>query len=162
MSVVTDPKTSSEKKSVTVLAIASAGGHWQQLMQITDAFSEAELVLASTNPELGKLYGFDNVLKLDDCNRDNIRKLLVGLWQTFNVVRRVKPDVIVSTGAAPGLLCLLWGRILGARTIWIDSVANSQQLSMSGRLAVKFCHVVLTQWKHLEGNGRPRYQGAVL
>lgn len=162
MSEVIDQNTKSEKKPVTVLAIASAGGHWQQLMQIADAFSEADLVLASTNPELGKIYGFNDVLKLDDCNRDSIRKLLAGLWQTFGVVRRVKPNVVVSTGAAPGLLCLLWGRVLGARTIWIDSIANSQQLSMSGRLAGKFCHVVLTQWKHLENDGRTRYQGAVL
>ncbi len=30
---------------------------------------------------------------------------------------------------------------------------------MSGRLAAKFCHVVLTQWKHLESDGRTRYHG---
>ncbi len=95
-------------------------------MQVVEAFGEANLVLASTNPELGKVYGFDNVQKLDDYNRDNIGKMIKGLWQTFRLVRRVKPQLIVSTGAAPGLLCLLWGRLTGARTIWIDSIANSQ------------------------------------
>ncbi len=146
----------------TVLAIASAGGHWQQLMQIVEAFNDANLVLASTNPDLGKIYGFENVVYLSDYNKDNLPKVLAGLWQTFRIVRKIRPDLVVSTGAAPGLLCLFWAHVAGARTIWIDSIANSQKLSLSGQLATRFADVVLTQWQHLTNDGRSQYKGAVL
>lgn len=145
-----------------VLAVASAGGHWQQLMQIVDAFNDADLVLASTNPALGKIYGYGNVVSLGDYNRDAPHKVLMGCWQTFRLVRRTKPDLVISTGAAPGLLSLLWARLLGARTIWLDSIANSERLSLSGRLALRFAHVVLTQWEHLSRQERPLYKGSVL
>jgi len=37
--------------------------------------------------------------------------------------------VIVSTGAAPGYFAIVLGRLFGARTIWIDSMANIENLS---------------------------------
>ena len=40
-----------------------------------------------------------------------------------------KPDVVVSTGAAP-VIALLLGRMMGARTIWLDGVADVEQLSL--------------------------------
>lgn len=158
-----DPNWNSHSEPITVLAVASAGGHWQQLMQVVEAFKGTSLVLASTNPELGKIYGFNHVIGLNDYNQDAPLKVLTGLLQTLKLVLRVKPDLVLSTGAAPGLLCLLWGRLFGARTIWVDSIANSQKLSLSGRLARRFAHVVLTQWEHLaDTKGRPEFKGAVL
>lgn len=145
-----------------VLAVASAGGHWQQMMQIIDAFDATQLVVASTNPELGHAYGFYQVRQLPDCNQDNPVKVLVCLWHTFRLVRSLRPDLVVSTGAAPGLLCLIWGRLSGAKTIWIDSIANSEKLSLSGRLATWFAGSVLTQWSHLANGERPGFKGAVL
>lgn len=70
--------------------------------------------------------------------------------------------MILSTGAAPGFFCILAGRLIGARTLWIDSVANGEELSMCGKLFRRFAHECCTQWEHLAGDTRPRYFGAVL
>jgi UDP-N-acetylglucosamine:LPS N-acetylglucosamine transferase len=77
------------------------------------------------------------------------------------VVLRERPSVVVSTGAAPGYLAIRMGARIGARTIWIDSVANVEELSLSGRMASAVADLCLTQWPHLAG-GRVRYLGAVL
>lgn len=77
------------------------------------------------------------------------------------LVLAVKPDVVVSTGAAPGLIGLLAGKMLGAKTIWVDSIANVEELSLSGRLAMLFADRTYTQW---EGLARPKvyFHGNVL
>jgi hypothetical protein len=75
---------------------------------------------------------------------------------------RERPEVVVSTGSAPGFFCLLAGRLIGARTLWIDSVANAEQLSMSGRLSRAVAHQCWTQWEHLAAPEGPHYHGAVL
>jgi hypothetical protein len=49
---------------------------------------------------------------------------------------RVRPDVIVSTGAPCGYVAIRMGRLLGARTLFIDSIANAVQPSLSGQLGV--------------------------
>ena len=44
----------------------------------------------------------------------------------LGLLLRHRPDVIVTTGAAPGYFALRFGKLLGARTIWIDSMANAE------------------------------------
>jgi hypothetical protein len=49
-----------------------------------------------------------------------------------------------------------------SRTIWIDSIANCEQMSLSGILARRFSDAWLTQWPQLQRAGGPDYWGAVL
>ena len=70
--------------------------------------------------------------------------------------------VVISTGAAPGFFGLAFGKLLGARTIWIDSMANVEELSLSGRQVRRFADLWLTQWPHLARPDGPRYEGGVV
>nr|WP_302675558.1 hypothetical protein [Sphingomonas faeni] len=85
---------------------------------------------------------------------------LAGLFRIF---RAFDPHLVVSTGAAPGAMALLVGKMFGARTIWIDSIANSEVLSLSGRLVRPIADLRITQWQHLaEKNRSLRYLGQIL
>ena len=145
-----------------ILAVASGGGHWEQLMRLRDAFDGPDTLFATTNPDLPKQAGIARAAHLPDCNRDSLLRSVGCLFAALFLVLRFQPQVIVSTGAAPGLLCILCGRLIGARTLWIDSVANAEKLSMSGELARRFAHVCLTQWPHLARPDGPHHAGAVL
>ena len=70
--------------------------------------------------------------------------------------------MIITTGAAPGFLALVIGRVMGCRTCWIDSIANIEELSLSGRKARRWSTLWLTQWKHLARSEGPRYVGNVI
>jgi hypothetical protein len=52
--------------------------------------------------------------------------------------------------------------LLRSKTMWIDSIANCEQMSLSGLRARRFCDVWLTQWPHLQKTGGPDFWGAVL
>ena len=145
-----------------VLAVASGGGHWEQLMLLRPALDDNDTTFATTNPDLIARAQIAHSALLADCNRDQPIKSLIGFCKSIALVRRLRPQVILSTGAAPGLLCILAGRLFGARTLWIDSVANAERLSLSGKMA-RFCaHECFTQWEHLAAANGPRYAGAVL
>ncbi|HTJ58454.1 MAG TPA: glucuronosyltransferase [Devosiaceae bacterium] len=144
-----------------ILAISSGGGHWEQLMIVSAAFEADHVTYATTIESLAERTGKTATI-VNDCNRDRPLASLKCLWDTFALVWRTKPAVVVSTGAAPGLFAIFFGKLLGARTIWIDSVANCEQLSMSGKIAGKMADLWLTQWKHLESANGPRYLGSVL
>jgi UDP-N-acetylglucosamine:LPS N-acetylglucosamine transferase len=96
-----------------------------------------------------------------DGNRTSKLALLAGAVQIGLVLLRERPDVVISTGAAPGYLAIRGAKLLGARTVWIDSVANVDELSLSGRLASEKADLCLTQWPHLAGGG-VGYRGSVL
>ena len=75
---------------------------------------------------------------------------------------RVRPDAVITTGAAPGYFALRLGRLFGARTIWIDSMANAEELSLSGQKARRHADLWLTQWEHLAKPDGPQFLGSVL
>lgn len=151
-------KTSNTK----VLAVASAGGHWDQLMLLREAFAGCHVQFATTQPGLFERARIDCGYTILDCNRNDIRASLTCVCQCIWLMLKIRPDVVISTGAAPGLICLLLGRAMLAKTIWIDSVANAERLSLSGRICSYFVHVCLTQWRHLAKPKGPHYAGAVL
>ncbi len=87
--------------------------------------------------------------------------ILVAL-EVFSILMKERPDVIISTGAAPGYLAIRLGRLFKARTIWVDSFANVDELSLSGRLAGKQADLWLTQWPHLASPDGPGFAGTVI
>jgi hypothetical protein len=97
-----------------------------------------------------------------DANRWNKIKLLWVALRVALIVAWERPHVVISTGAAPGLVAVRFGKLLGARTVWVDSIANAEEMSMSGRLAVGHAGMCLTQWPHLARPGGPRFEGTVL
>lgn len=145
----------------TVLAVASGGGHWEELMLLRPAFDDVATSFATTNTELATREGLHQVYLLPDSNRDEPRRALSCMVASARLIWRLRPDLLVTTGALPGLFCLIFARLLGARTIWIDSIANSDRPSLSGTCARPFASRWYTQWQHLQSPGRC-YEGALL
>ena len=148
-----------------VLAISSAGGHWIQLRRIAPAFTDvAEVHWATTAPDYrDEVPATDGFTVVREATRWDKPGLLVLAWQVTKLLLRVRPDVVISTGAAPGWFALRIGKALGARTVWLDSIANVEELSMSGRRVRDCADLWLTQWPELadEDEG-PFHRGAVL
>lgn len=145
-----------------IFVVASKGGHWEQMMLLCPAFEGAEVFYACTEPLQGADLPPNSFFGVADYSRSQPIRLLFGILEMYQLVHRLRPAVVISTGAAPGLIALFWGRLCGAKTIWVDSIANSQKMSMSGLIARKFCHVTLTQWEHLAIAGRCIYKGSVI
>lgn len=155
-------RISKVKTDQRILAVASGGGHWEQLVILRDAFEDFDCHYLTTVPGLAERDGIDSCEVVTDCNKERIAKTLLCIWQCARVILKFRPNVIVSTGAAPGLICICIGRLIGSRTIWIDSVANANRLSLSGRLARVASTICLTQWPHLEKSEGAKYRGSVL
>ncbi|WP_353720810.1 glycosyltransferase [Dyadobacter sp. 676] len=132
-----------------VIAIASVGGHWVQLLRLRPAFEGSELIFVSTKPDFAKMVEGSKFYAVADASRWDKMKLIKSFFDVFSIIRKEKPDVVITTGAAPGLMGLISARILGKRTIWVDSIANVEELSMSGKIASKFASRTYTQWPQL-------------
>jgi len=145
-----------------VLAVASPGGHFEQLQLLSRAWEGCEVAYVSVGDGMSQLVSGARYYSVPDSSRHEPLQMLRGLVRLVAILWRERPEIVLSTGAAPGLLALALGRLFGARTAWIDSVANVERLSLSGRLAGRLAHLWMTQWQHLEGRRGPRYVGGVL
>jgi UDP-N-acetylglucosamine:LPS N-acetylglucosamine transferase len=133
-----------------VMAVASIGGHWIQLLRIARPMEEHyEMVYVSTHPKCATMVEGQRFHQTADFSRSDAWKLIPSFFKAVKTVWREKPDAIITTGAAPGLVFLMVGKLLGIKTIWIDSIANAEHLSASGRMASRFASRTYTQWKDL-------------
>ncbi|MFH0909941.1 MAG: glycosyltransferase [Planctomycetota bacterium] len=144
-----------------ILAIASGGGHWAQLLRLRAAFAGHRTVYASVSSDQASEVPGARYYAVPDATRWERARLLRLAWAVFRILLRERPDVVVSTGAAPGLVALVLGKLLGARTVWIDSLANVESLSDAGRRARPWADLYLTQWPGLARPEGPRYEGSV-
>jgi UDP-N-acetylglucosamine:LPS N-acetylglucosamine transferase len=154
--------SASPTRTPRVLLVSSGGGHWVQLLRLRPAFDGCVVSYVCVR----RGYGVDvpgcRFFAVNDATRWNKFRLVLLAVRLLVVILRVRPDVVVSTGAAPGYFALRFGKMLGARTVWLDSLANVERLSMTGVLVRKYADRWLTQWPHLAAPSGPYFEGAVL
>jgi UDP-N-acetylglucosamine:LPS N-acetylglucosamine transferase len=154
-----------------VLAISSGGGHWTQLLRLREAWDGCHVTYAATQA------GFQSVVEEDaarrgqpkpgfatftDANRWQKAKLLKALCQIAWIVAKTRPTTVITTGAAPGYFAIRLGKLIGAKTVWLDSFANAEELSMGGTKAGPHATLWLTQWQSIAREDGPDYKGSVL
>ena len=145
-----------------VLAVASGGGHWVQLLRLRPSFEGADVAYVTVDDAYRCQVEPARFHRVPDATQWDRFKLIVLALRLLWVLVCERPDLIVSTGAAPGYLALRLGGLLGARTLWLDSIANVEELSRSGRMIGPHVDTLLTQWEHLAGPGGAQYRGSVL
>lgn len=145
-----------------ILAVSSGGGHWVELMRLASAFEGYDTAIATVDEAYRSETGAVRFYTIRDVTRWNkvlwVQTLVKLVW----IMLLERPDVVVSTGALPGYFSLRLAKLFGARTIWVDSIANVEELSLSGRMISKHADLWLTQWPHLAKPSGPWYRGAVL
>ena len=133
-----------------IFAAASIGGHWKQLLRITKPLEgHFEMVYASTHPKCATMTEGCTFYLMSDFSRQDAWRMIPAFIRLLHILWREHPDAILTTGAAPGLVCVMVGWLLRYKTIWVDSIANAEHLSASGRIARRFASRVYTQWPDL-------------
>ncbi len=146
-----------------VLAVASGGGHWVQMQRVAASFAGHRITWVTTLPGYREQVPTDDGFRVvHDANLQRKLGLVLLALQTFWTILVTRPDVVISTGAAPGYFALRFGKWFGAKTIWVDSIANVERLSVSGAKVRRFADLWLTQWPHLADDDGPEFAGAVL
>lgn len=153
-----------KKDKLKVCFAASAGGHLTQLLKIVPGFKDFNIISVTTSKlvaEKLKIYGRTYIIT--ECNRQHLFRSFRSLYQAVKIAFKERPDVVISTGAEPALLICITAKLFRGRIVWIDSVANVQRLSLSGRLIKPFADIFLTQWPDLaDANKKIEYAGALL
>jgi len=134
-------------KPVRVCLAASAGGHASQLLKLADSWHGLDCFSVTTSEAVKQQFSkFGPVYVVDESNRNRPVRFVKALAGCRRIVAREKPSIVISTGAAVGCITAFWAKLAGARVVWVDSIANVERLSLSGRIIRPFADLVLTQW----------------
>jgi UDP-N-acetylglucosamine:LPS N-acetylglucosamine transferase len=149
--------------SVKICFMASGGGHFQELCGLADLAERYDHFLISTdvNKALAHASPFRRTYQTDEVGqglwKKSPTKILGTFWQILRILRREKPDLVISTGAGIAMPGFLAARMLGIRTIYIESYARVESLSLAGKVCYRIADRFLVQHACLTS----RWPGAV-
>ena len=93
----------------------------------------------------------------------NLKNLFRNLILAWKILSKEKPQVVLSTGAGVCVPFFLVARIRGIKTVYIESLARINELSLTGRLVYRFTDEFIVQWPELAERYRnAKYKGQLL
>lgn len=139
-----------------VLFASSAGGHLAELMQLSDMFKEYKFSILTektdTTLNLKKIYGSKVYYVLHSSRKPLIKfliKLLINTIKSIFILLKVKPNVIITTGANSIVPICYIAKIFGCKIIYIESFARVKSISLSGKFLKKIADLFLVQHEEL-------------
>jgi UDP-N-acetylglucosamine:LPS N-acetylglucosamine transferase len=145
-----------------LLAVASGGGHWIELLRLRRAFAGWDVAYVSMFDNYSSAVPGARYYTIPDASRFDKLAFPKVAAKAVRIMLKERPDAIVTTGSAPMLCFLLLARAMRTKTLWIDSIAQAEDMSSSGRVAKTLANVAVAQWPNVaEAEGIP-YWGAVL
>lgn len=142
-----------------VVLAGSSGGHLAQLWSLRPWWSDLERtwVTFDTPDARGLLADEESVIWAYSPTTRNVRNLVRNTLLAVRVLRRTRPDVVISTGAAAAVPFLALGRALGATTVFIEVYDRVETPTLTGRLVRPFVDLALVQWPEQRG----LYRGSI-
>lgn len=139
-----------------VLFISSTGGHLNELLQLKSIMNKYDsyLITEKTKSTISLKEEYkDKISYLIYGTKHNMLtypfKLLANCFKSLYFYFKIKPDVIVTTGAhSAGPMCCI-GKIFGSKIIYIETFANIHSKTVTGRIVYKFVDLFIVQWESM-------------
>jgi UDP-N-acetylglucosamine:LPS N-acetylglucosamine transferase len=131
----------------------SSGGHLTQMLQLEPLYQRYDcFFITEDSVLLGELSLARRVYRVTLANRRMRLFPLILLKNSFRVLRilrKERPDVVVSTGALNAVPVCYLAKLLGSRIVFIESFAKLSEPSLSGRLVSPIADLFIVQWESM-------------
>ena len=133
------------------LLVASSGGHLGELFALRSAWKEQDLVWVSfpTTDAKSILCSEDKLYWAHYPTNRNIFNLVRNILLAWKLLRKERPDVVISTGAGVGVPFIWLSALLSIETIFIESITFTDRPSLSARLVYPLVDHYFVQWPQL-------------
>ena len=135
-----------------LLMIASSGGHLEEVLALRALGEKYETVLVTEKTQYGVKHWQDKLYLLPQVNRREIKSLILYIgcfFEVFRILRREKPDAVLSTGAMIAYPALVLAKLMGIKTIFVECMFNVYDTTLTARLSYPFVDLFIVQWEEL-------------
>lgn len=139
-----------------VLFIASTGGHFSELVQLSDMFENYDyhIITEKTKTNINLVKKYPNkvdflIYGTKDHLFSYIFKFAANCFKSVYLYFKIKPKVIITTGAHTAVPMCYIGKLFGSKVIFIETFANITTRTLSGRLVYPIADLFLVQWEEM-------------
>ena len=143
-------------KKKKVLFISSTGGHLSEMLQLSPLFEKYDYHIITEKDEANIVLKEKYGEKIDFLPYGTRSKIISYIFKYFYLCLKtiyyyfkIKPKVIITTGThTTGPMCIL-GKIFGSKIIYIETFANRNKKTATGRLIYKIADLFIVQWEEM-------------
>lgn len=131
-----------------VCFVTSSGGHLTHLMQLKSWWLKHERFWVTFEKEDSKS-ALENEKKYwcyFPTNR-NIKNLIKNTFLAYKILKKEKPDIIVSSGAAPAIPFFYLGKLFKAKMVYIEVYDRIDKPTITGRIVYPISDLFILQWE---------------
>lgn len=143
-----------KKKSINdikICLVGSSGGHLSHLYMLKQLWNDKKRFWVTFDKMDAKSLLKDE--KVYNCyyptNR-NIKNLIKNTFLAIKVLHKEKPDLIISSGAAVAVPFFYLGKLMGAKTIYIEVFDRIDKSTLTGKLVYPVTDRFIVQWEEME------------
>ena len=139
------------KTNIKVCLVGSSGGHLTHLYMLKPFWQNKDRFWVTFDKEdaRSKLKGE----KLYPCyyptNR-NLKNLIKNTFLAIKVLRKEKPDLIISSGAAVAAPFFYIGKLMGAKLVYIEVFDRYDKPTVTGKLVYPIADKFIVEWEEMK------------
>lgn len=152
-----------------VIFTSSAGGHFSELCELKELMEKYNSFLISEDHEMMQEYKKINRSRswyMPAGTKEHLFKFLcnfpINIFKSFRAYLKVRPDVVIATGAHTTVPICYIAKLFGKKVIFIETFANITTKTLSGKLVYPIADLFLVQWEDmLKLYPKAKYRGGL-
>ena len=144
-------KKKKDYKDIKICLVGSSGGHLTHLYQLKPFWKNKNRFWVTFDKEdANSTLEGEKIYHCYFPTNRNIWNLIRNTFLAIKVIRKEKPDVIISSGAAVAVPFFYIGKLHGAKTIYIEVFDRIDKTTVTGKLVHPITDKFIVQWEEME------------
>jgi len=133
-----------------ICLVGSSGGHLEHLYLLKPFWGDKEVFWATFDKEDSRsLLKNQDFYKLYYPSNRSIKALIINTFRAIKILRKERPDLIISAGAAPAVPFFYIGKLMKIKTVYIEPFDRFNKGSLTGKLCYRVADVFIVQWEEM-------------
>ena len=140
-----------DKKNLKICLVGSSGGHLTHLYMLKPFWKDKNRFWVTFDKEDATSLLKDE--KMYPCyfpTNSNIKNLIRNTFLAIRVLKKEKPDLIISSGAAVAVPFFYLGKMMGAKLIYIEVFDRIDKPTMTGKMVYPIVDKFIVQWEEMK------------
>ena len=134
-----------------VCLVGSSGGHLTHVYMLKPFWQDKERFWVTFNKEdANSILEGEQVYHCYYPTNRSLKALLINTRLAWKVLRKERPDVIVSSGAAVAVPFFYLGKLFGMKTIYIEVFDRIDKPTMTGKMVYPVTDRFIVQWEEMK------------
>ena len=131
--------------------VGSSGGHLAHLYMLKPFWKNKERFWVTFDKEDARsLLKDEKMYSVYYPSNRSIKALLINTWRALRILPKEKPDLIISSGAAPAIPFFWIGKLMGAKTVYIEVFDRIDAATIAGKLCYPVTDLFIVEWEEMK------------